>query len=131
MIRSVTGAGLVLILVGFAASTTIAMTGNEHISLVRSVPAKDTVLTQSPTEVRLWFTGVPRAGATSIKVVDASGTPVQVMVMPVVADKEDGKQQYSELHGALASGRYTVVWATTAADGATADGEIPFTVRTQ
>ena len=122
---------LALAIVAFVASTTAAIPGDEHIALVRSVPAKDTVLTQPPTEVRLWFSGVPKAGSTSIKVVDAAGTAVNVMVMAPVADAEDGKVQYSELHGALPAGRYTVIWATTAADGAAGNGEIPFTVRTQ
>jgi methionine-rich copper-binding protein CopC len=102
-----------------------------HIALVRSAPAKDTVVTQSPTEVRLWFSGVPRQGATSIRLLASSGEPVStVHVMPAAPDPEDGRAQFSQIHGTLTSGRYTVEWATVAQDGANAQGEIAFTVRT-
>jgi methionine-rich copper-binding protein CopC len=103
-----------------------------HIELVRSAPAKDTVLAQTPAEVRLWFSTVPREAATSIRLLNASGEPVStVHVMPAAADSQDGRQQFAQIHGTLAAGPYTVAWATIAQDGSNAEGEIPFTIRTR
>jgi len=89
----------------------------------------DTVLTAPPAEVRLWFSDVPKAGTTSIRVLDSTGEPVSIMVMGAVPDPEDATVQVAELHGVLTAGRYTIAWATVAEDEATANGEIRFTVR--
>ena len=103
-----------------------------HISLVRSAPAKDTVVASAPAEIRLWFNGVPRDGATSIRLLGASGEPVtSVHVMDAAPDPQDGRVQFAQIHGTLSDGRYRVAWSTVAQDGATASGEIPFSLRTR
>lgn len=100
-----------------------------HISLVRSVPAADTVLVEPPSEIRLWFSGVPREEATSIRIFDSSGEGAPVHVMDPAAHPEDPTVQFAPIHGSLAPGAYFVAWTTVARDGAPARGRIPFTVR--
>lgn len=72
-----------------------------HISLLRSAPAADTVLTQSPAEIRLWFSGVPREGTTSLQLLEVSEEPASVHLTDVAPNPDDATIQFSQLHGKI------------------------------
>ena len=124
-------AALACALLAVVSAAPSASSARLHVTLVRSFPAKDTVLAESPAEVRLWFSGETRPGTTTLQVLDADAKPVTVHMDAPAVDPQDAKVQFAKLHGPLANGRYRVSWATVAADGESAKGEIAFSVRTR
>lgn len=97
-----------------------------HLQLDRSSPAADTTLA-SPPEIRLWFSQVPQASATSLRLIQ-NGEPVEG-VGELKADASDGKVFAAPIQGTLQDGSYTVSWRTMAADGHVVRGEFAFTVK--
>lgn len=97
-----------------------------HLQLDRSHPAPDTTLA-SPAEIRLWFSQVPQASATSLRLI-RDGSPVAA-VGDLAADPEDGKVFAAPVEETLPAGAYTVSWRTMAADGHVVRGEFTFTVQ--
>lgn len=97
-----------------------------HFELRRSAPAADTVLTASPTEVRLWFSQAPQDGSTSIRLVDAAGSAVHTG--EVVQDADERTVFSVALHGALAPGTYTVAWRALGQDGHVVRDDFAFTL---
>ncbi|HSG49685.1 MAG TPA: copper resistance CopC family protein [Longimicrobiales bacterium] len=97
-----------------------------HLQLDRSHPAADTTLT-SPSEIRLWFSQVPQASATSLRLI-RDGAPVAA-VGELKADASDGKVFAAPVQGTLPDGSYTVAWRTMAADGHVVRGDFAFTVK--
>jgi methionine-rich copper-binding protein CopC len=96
-----------------------------HTRLVRSEPARDTVLGVSPADIRLWFSeavSVPltritlRTGTTDVPVGVATraGGAEAPVIIPV--------------RRRLVPGRYVVRWTTASSDGHPVKGEFPFTV---
>jgi methionine-rich copper-binding protein CopC len=97
-----------------------------HLQLDRSYPAADTTLT-SPAEIRLWFSQVPQASATSLRLIH-DGAPVEG-VGDLKPDPEDASVFAGPVVGTLADGDYTVSWRTMAADGHVVRGDFSFTVK--
>lgn len=97
-----------------------------HLELTRSQPAADAAVS-SPAEIRLWFSQVPQASATSLRLI-RDGSPVAA-VGDLAADPEDGKVFAAPVEGTLPAGAYTVSWRTMAADGHVVRGEFTFTVQ--
>lgn len=101
-----------------------------HLKLARSEPSASAVLTASPTQVKLWFTQKPELTVTSIKVKSGSGaTAVERTLAPLARGSAADAPITAPVGGALAPGRYQVVWRTMARDGHVLNGVIPFTVR--
>jgi len=124
----IAGAVLVALMFLVPAAPGRAATGPAlHFDLAGSLPA-DSATVQAPSEVRLWFTEVPADGTVTIRVVDASGTPIHTGA--VSQDEEDRRVVRVALHGTLAPGRYTVPWRGMAADGHVVRGELTFFVAT-
>lgn len=96
-----------------------------HFKLDRSVPEQGAETT-SPEQVQLWFSQVPQAKSTSIRLIDSSGEPVETG--DVVQDTEDGKHQSIQVLGELAPGAYTVAWRSMASDGHVVRDDFSFTV---
>jgi methionine-rich copper-binding protein CopC len=100
-----------------------------HADLEQSEPAADAVLSESPKEVRMFFTQSLKPETTA-RVLDAAGTQV---------DNKDGKIDLSDLDHktfvltlpTLAPGKYTVEWNTVSdEDGESDEGSFNFTVGT-
>jgi methionine-rich copper-binding protein CopC len=100
-----------------------------HADLERSEPAADAVLSESPKEVRMFFTQSLKPETTA-RVLDANGTQV---------DNKDGKIDLNDLDHktfvltlpTLAPGTYTVEWNTVSdEDGESDEGSFKFTVGT-
>jgi LPXTG-motif cell wall-anchored protein len=99
-----------------------------HADLERSEPAADAVLTESPKEVRMFFTQALKPETTA-RVLDASGNQV---------DNKDSKVDLNDLDRktftltvpALAPGKYTVEWTSVSdEDGDSHEGSFSFTIQ--
>lgn len=99
-----------------------------HLRLDRSAPEADTTVA-SPAEIRLWFSQVPQAGATSARLV-FRGAPVEALG-ELEVDEDDGSVFAAPVREVLAPGVYTVSWRTMAADGHVVRGDFDFTVQAQ
>ncbi|MEP6732854.1 MAG: copper resistance protein CopC [bacterium] len=100
-----------------------------HARLTKSFPAANTVVTESPSAIRLWFSETPELSLTRITLTDSSGvvTDVGAPVQDV-----DGKLSVRipisvTLHGGL----YTVAWKTAATDGHPSSGKFSFRMNEQ
>lgn len=116
-----------LILVALGAGTTAQAEGIRafHFELSKSSPEAGAEIA-SPSEVRLWFTQVPEEGTTSIRLVDGAGDAIHTS--DVTQDAEDEYAFSVALHGALASGEYTVAWRSMGDDGHVVRGDFTFAV---
>lgn len=97
-----------------------------HAVLARSTPGLNASLTESPGEIRLWFTEPLEPRFSNFTLRDINGATVKTPASQV--DSTDAKQMLMK-PGALPNGLYTVVWgATSAADGHHTEGSFPFTI---
>lgn len=96
-----------------------------HFKLDKSEPANGSE-TVSPDAVSLWFSQVPQAKSTSIRLIDSAGEPVTTG--DVVQDSENGKLQSVQVPSTLAAGVYTVAWRSMASDGHVVRDDFAFTV---
>ncbi|MEP7287604.1 MAG: FixH family protein [Chloroflexota bacterium] len=113
-----------LMAVGFAVGDVEHVSA--HATLIRSKPAANAALAQSPQEIRLWFSEIVEPKFSSFTLVDANGTTVSTPVSQ--ADPADATQLFMR-PDKLPDGLYTVVWHTvSAADGHSLNGNFPFTI---
>lgn len=103
----------------------IAWTPALHFKLDKAEPASGSE-TVSPDAVTLWFSQVPQAKSTSIRLLDSAGEPVTTG--EVTQDGEDGKIQSIQVANTLAPGAYTVAWRSMASDGHVVRDDFAFTV---
>jgi copper resistance protein C len=121
-----------LISAGAAPALTIsevqgAEDGALHLRLTATSPAADTVVTEPPEEVRLWFSEPPQMGGTAVRLADADGDLVSTS--DAVADDEDPRQVFIRPREPLGSGEYTVHWRAIAQDGHAQNGTFGFEFR--
>ncbi len=93
--------------------------------LLRSAsPAAQSVLTESPREIRLIFSEAPELTFTRIRLLGGSGevTLGELAILP-------GKIAVAKIPAELASGEYRVEWSTAGADGHPVKGQFTFTLR--
>lgn len=99
-----------------------------HTSLIRSEPAKDSVVRVAPTELRLWFNEALDLAVTRVTLTDGNRQPVPTGALtrsdaanaPIVAP----------LAEPLPDGNYSVSWSTSSKDGHPVRGTFRFSVRT-
>ena len=96
-----------------------------HFELIKSSPEADATV-PTPSEVRLWFTQVPQAATTTIRVIPADGEPLHTG--EVVQDPEDGAIFSVAFHHTPEPGPYTVSWRAMGTDGHVVKGDFTFTV---
>jgi copper transport protein len=117
-----------LIAVWLVLSMSVVLTGtvDAHALLVRSDPAANAELLQSPTAIELWFSEALEPGFSSARVLNASGQEMPAGTATVdAADPNHLSLPVNE----LAPGIYTVAWKTLSrADGHEWYGSFPFTV---
>jgi putative copper export protein/methionine-rich copper-binding protein CopC len=97
-----------------------------HTRLSRSVPAAGDTLRQSPTAIRLWFTGRAELAFTRVRVLDPRGR--EIALGPVARLDSSFSAFTIPVRGSLGNGVYTVVWQTAAADGHPVRGRYTFTL---
>jgi copper transport protein len=118
--------GLIAVWLVLSLSVVLVGTAAAHALLVRSEPAANADLLQSPTAIELWFSEALESGFSSARVLNATGQE-----MPAgTATVDDADPNHLSLPvNELAPGIYTVAWKTLSrADGHEWYGSFPFTV---
>jgi copper transport protein len=111
---------LAALLLALLPSTTFA-----HANLERSIPAPSTVVVEQPRAVSLYFSEEPELRLTELRLLDPAGRLLQTLPpRPVPGDSRAVQAALPELQ----PGTVVVVWRTTSAvDGHTTQGAVPFT----
>ncbi|WP_231638546.1 copper resistance CopC family protein [Paenibacillus sp. JCM 10914] len=94
-----------------------------HSKLETSIPAADSKLTESVSEVSLSFNENIDETLSTLKVLDQEGTEVEVSSVQV-----EGQTLSGTLASPLSSGAYTVEWKIVGGDGHPVDGTYAFEV---
>jgi len=97
-----------------------------HAFLVRAEPRVGSKVNKARTEVRVWFSEPVRAGASSIKVFDASGK--QVDKKDTHSDRANLAVLCVSLIPTLTAGSYKVVWHVTSSDTHVTHGNFHFEI---
>lgn len=106
--------------------TTPAASGNLHLRLTKSAPAENAELSESPTEIRLWFSQETELSISRIAVTAADGTEIELG--KVEAAEENAL--VAAMVDVLSAGTYEVAWRTSSGDGHPIRGTFGFTVTT-
>ena len=96
-----------------------------HFALSKSSPEADSSV-DSPAEIRLWFTEVPEARTTSIRLIASDGEPIRTA--DVAQDEDDDRSFGVTLEHALSADTYTVAWRAIGADGHVVRDDYEFAV---
>jgi copper resistance protein C len=97
-----------------------------HLRLERSAPAADSIIQESPPEIRLWFSESPQADGTTVRLTGVGD--VLQDTSEATVDPEDPRQVFITVNGTLAPGAYTIHWRTIAQDGHPQRGTVEFQV---
>jgi methionine-rich copper-binding protein CopC len=99
-----------------------------HSRLDSAAPAPDSVVSDAPAEVRIWFTQELRLNGNQLTVTDAAGNRVDNDDAHVDQSDPDRKQMVASLQP-LSAGQYTVNWVSQSAeDGHEANDSYAFSV---
>ena len=99
-----------------------------HAMLVKAEPPRRAQLTQTPTQVRLWFNEEIEKDYASVTVLDAAKVPV-TDIRPHIA--EDDRRAIVLPLSQLAPGKYTVKFRVLSVDGHVVDSSYDFTVKSK
>lgn len=99
-----------------------------HAMLVKAEPPRRAQLTQTPTQVRLWFNEEIEKDYASLTVLDAARAPV-TDIRPQIA--EDDRKAIVLPLSQLAPGKYTVKFRVLSVDGHVVDSSYDFTVKSK
>lgn len=97
-----------------------------HAILVKSQPAKDEVVVQSPKQVDLWFNDAVRSEYKAVAVIDSAGKRVDNH--DVEQSLTDGSHIYATVPN-LAPGTYTIRYRVVSEDTHIVTGKFEFTVK--
>ena len=97
-----------------------------HLRLNSTQPEADAAVSESPAEIRLFYSEPPQMEGTSIRLADADGELVPTT--EAAADADDPKEVFIVPDQPLTPGTYTVHWRTIAQDGHAQRGDFSFQV---
>ncbi len=120
---------LVAVCLGIVALALVPGLAGAHATFDRSDPQPNSVLAQSPSEIRIWFTEPLEFDESSVRLFDQGGNEV-----PDIESRqgEGDKSLVVPLPAPLDVGTYSVVWKNlSTADGHPLQGYFTFTVGTQ
>ena len=95
-----------------------------HMAVERTMPEAGAVLSESPQQIRIWFTQAPDPAISRLTLEGANGE----VALGGTQVQED-KSLMAMLPSKLEAGTYTVSWRTAGDDGHTQRGDFAFTVR--
>lgn len=107
---------------GIAASPTV----QAHAILVKSLPAAETTLSETPKQVDVWFNDKVGSQYKALAVIDSSGQRVDNK--DVQQEAFDGSHLYATVRN-LTPGTYTVRYRVVSADTHIVTGKFNFTVK--
>ncbi len=121
--------GALLLIVLTCLVALVPQEASAHAAFDRSDPQPNTVLAESPSEIRIWFTEPLEQAYSDVRLFDETGHELPNLS----AEPGDGeKSLVVPLPEPLANGTYSVVWQNlSSADGHPAQGYFTFTVGTQ
>ena len=96
-----------------------------HLRLVKSTPREGERVTALPSEIRLWFSQKPEMGLTTIKLLRADSTMVD---LGKVRETDDSLSVRAPLSIALVPGTYLVSWRSVSKDGHAVRGSYRFNI---
>ena len=102
------------------------VTAWSHAILVKSQPAQDETVTESPKQIDLWFNDAVRSEYKAVAVIDAAGKRVDNH--DVDQSLTDGSHIYATV-GSLPSGKYTVRYRVVSQDTHIVTGKFEFNVK--
>ena len=120
MIKKYSGC-LLAVLSGLGLSSTVYA----HAILVKSVPEKETVITQSPEKVEVWFNDAVGRKYQALAVINKKGKRMDNR--DVKQDSSDGAHLSATLKP-MEPGKYTVRYRVQSADGHILSGKYYFTL---
>jgi methionine-rich copper-binding protein CopC len=97
-----------------------------HAILVKSQPAKDEIVTESPKQVDLWFNDAVRSEYKALAVIDSTGKRVDNH--DVAQSLTNGANIYATVP-TLAPGTYTIRYRVVSEDTHIVTGKFEFTVK--
>ena len=97
-----------------------------HNELIKSTPAADAALAESPTTIRLWFAEKVEPKFSSITLMKPDSTKIEIG-KPNATD--DPKSFVSEIPARLPAGGYIIRWRTAGTDGHAVRGSFKFSVK--
>ncbi len=97
-----------------------------HLRLNSTQPEADAAVSESPAEIRLFYSEPPQMHGTSVRLADAEGELVPAS--EATADSDDAREVFIVPDEPLAPGTYTVHWRTIAQDGHAQRGDFTFRV---
>ncbi len=109
-----------------AAASLTPLSAWPHAILVKSQPAQDQVVTESPKQVDLWFNDAVRSEYKALAVIDESGKRVDNH--DVEQSLTDGANIHATVQN-LAPGTYTVRYRVVSEDTHIVTGKFQFTVK--
>ena len=96
-----------------------------HNRLTKSIPGADETVGQSPKEIRLWFAEKVQAPFSSIGLLAADSSKIEIGKAHTT---DDPLSIAAEVTKPLAAGKYVVVWRTAGDDGHAVRGKFAFMV---
>ena len=109
---------------GLALVAATAAAAAAHMAVRKTMPEVDAVLSESPRQVRIWFTQSPDPAVSRLRLEGANGA-----VTLGDTTVQDDRSLMAALPSKLDAGTYTVHWRTAGDDGHTQRGDFVFTVR--
>lgn len=122
---------LLAVLFGAAASRPahdLASDAPFHTRLVKSIPSKDTTLTESPASLQLWFSERIELPISKVQLVGPGNRVVPTADL-TRDDRKPDAPVVALLVTELAAGSYVVNWTAGSADGHAVKGAYRFTVK--
>jgi methionine-rich copper-binding protein CopC len=116
-----------VVAVAVALASATAVLSARHFAVVRSVPAKDSTVETSPEKLQVWFSQVPAAGVSQLKLGPQDDPKAEIEIGKTVVDAKD-KSISAPLLAPLGAGAYAIRWRGAGDDGHVMTGEIKFTV---
>lgn len=116
-----------LLVAVLAATAASAPAERFHTRLLKSTPAKDTVLAAAPAALELWFSEKVDLAASRVQLVDAAAKVVTTAALTQAA--AENAPVVARITGAMADGAYTVNWSAASGDGHAVKGSFGFTVK--
>jgi hypothetical protein len=97
-----------------------------HLQLLKSEPANEAHVSNSPSAIHLWYSQEPQVKLTYVKLTGPDGKVQDLKPIEPVAG--DAKHLSARVPAALPAGAYSVAWRTMSRDGHAVNGKFTFQV---
>lgn len=121
-------ATLLLALTGIALSAAAGEGARRHTRLVRSIPARDSVVRALPPRLQLWFSEAIELPLSRVRL-EGPGPSTLTLEPLTRAGNDAAAPVTAPFPDSLPDGRYLVRWSTASRDGHVVRDSFPFTLR--